>query len=87
MDRKCFVESRFRFTAKLIHSFTRERQPLPNDEKEFKEGIAPIAEADRLGALLLQFPWSFKFSSENRQYLTWAGGSTPAPMVAGQPGR
>lgn len=60
---------RFRFTAKLFHSFTHERQPAPNDEKEFKEGIAPIAEAGRLGALLLQFPWSFKFSPENRQYL------------------
>jgi uncharacterized protein YecE (DUF72 family) len=60
---------RFRFTAKLFHSFTHERQPAPNDEKEFKEGIAPIIEAGRLGALLLQFPWSFKFSPENRQYL------------------
>lgn len=60
---------RFRFTAKVFHSFTHERQPAPNDEKEFKEGIAPIAEAGRLGALLLQFPWSFKFSPENRQYV------------------
>jgi uncharacterized protein YecE (DUF72 family) len=60
---------RFRFTAKLFHSFTHERQPAPNDEKEFKEGIAPIIEAGRLGALLLQFPWSFKFSQENRQYM------------------
>ena len=60
---------RFRFTAKVFHSFTHERRPAPNDEKEFKEGIAPIAEAGHLGALLLQFPWSFKFSSENRQYL------------------
>jgi uncharacterized protein YecE (DUF72 family) len=60
---------RFQFTAKLFHAFTHERQPAPNDEKEFKEGIAPIAEAGRLGSLLLQFPWSFKFSPENRQYL------------------
>jgi uncharacterized protein YecE (DUF72 family) len=72
---KKWVESvsaspRFRFTAKLFHSFTHERQPAPNDEKEFKEGIEPIAEAGRLGALLLQFPWSFKFSPENRHYLT-----------------
>jgi uncharacterized protein YecE (DUF72 family) len=55
---------RFRFTAKLFHSFTHERQPAANDEKEFKEGITPIAEAGRLGVLLLQFPWSFKFSPE-----------------------
>src|SRR5579883_3158962 len=60
---------RFRFTAKLFHSFTHERHPALNDEKEFKRGIEPIAEAGRLGALLLQFPWSFQFSLENRGYL------------------
>ena len=58
----------FQFTAKLFHSFTHERKPAPN-EKEFKEGIAPIAEAGRLGALLLQFPWSFRQTPENREYL------------------
>jgi uncharacterized protein YecE (DUF72 family) len=59
----------FQFTAKLFHLFTHERKPAPNDEKEFKEGIAPIAEAGRLGALLLQFPWSFRQTPENREYL------------------
>jgi uncharacterized protein YecE (DUF72 family) len=59
----------FQFTAKLFHSFTHERKPAPNDEKDFKDGMAPIAEAGRLGALLIQFPWSFKSSPENRQYL------------------
>src|SRR5579883_3385161 len=29
---------RFRFTAKLFHSFTHERHPALNDEKEFKKG-------------------------------------------------
>ncbi len=55
----------FRFTAKLFRSFTHDRNPAPNDERDFKDGIAPIAEADRLGALLLQFPWSFKNTAEN----------------------
>lgn len=59
----------FRFTAKLFHSFTHERKPTPNDEKEFKDGIAPLVEGGRLGALLIQFPWSFKSSPENREYL------------------
>jgi len=59
----------FRFTAKLFQSFTHRREPAPNDEREFKDGIAPIAEANRLGGLLLQFPWSFKDSPENRDYL------------------
>ncbi|MFL6415791.1 MAG: DUF72 domain-containing protein [Bryobacteraceae bacterium] len=71
---KKWVESvsgneKFRFTAKLFHSFTHERKPAPLDEREFKEGIAGIAEANRLGALLAQFPWSFKNDGENRRYL------------------
>jgi len=59
----------FRFTAKLYHSFTHERQPAPNDEKDFKDGLAPLMEARRFGALLLQFPWSFKKTPENREYV------------------
>jgi uncharacterized protein YecE (DUF72 family) len=59
----------FRFTAKLFHSFTHERKPAPSDEADFKDGIAPLVEAGRFGALLLQFPWSFRNSPENREYL------------------
>jgi uncharacterized protein YecE (DUF72 family) len=59
----------FQFTAKLFHSFTHERKPAPQDEQQFKDGIGPIIEAGRLGALLLQFPWSFKNEPENRQHI------------------
>ncbi|HEX4164500.1 MAG TPA: DUF72 domain-containing protein [Bryobacteraceae bacterium] len=59
----------FRFTAKLFHSFTHERKPAPNDEKEFKDGIAPLVEANRFGALLIQFPWSFRNEPESRAYV------------------
>ena len=52
--------SHFRFTAKLFHSFTHERKPDADDERDFRAGIAPILEAGRLGAVLIQFPWSFK---------------------------
>jgi uncharacterized protein YecE (DUF72 family) len=59
----------FRFTAKLFHSFTHERKPTPSDERDFKAGVAPIIEAGRLGAILIQFPWSFKNELLNREYL------------------
>jgi uncharacterized protein YecE (DUF72 family) len=59
----------FRFTAKLFHSFTHERKPAPLDEKDFKDGVAALVEANRLGALLAQFPWSFKNDAEHRRYL------------------
>ena len=67
--RKCALNPRFRFTAKLYRRFTHERDASAAEEREFKDGIAPLIEAGKLGALLLQFPWSFKNAPENRQYL------------------
>jgi uncharacterized protein YecE (DUF72 family) len=60
----------FQFTAKLWNRFTHERENLKSeDEKIFKRGLAPLAEAGRLGALLVQFPWSFKNTPKDREYL------------------
>jgi uncharacterized protein YecE (DUF72 family) len=59
----------FKFTAKLWQRFTHERSANRQAEKIFKEGLAPLCEVGRLGALLLQFPWSFKNTRENREYL------------------
>lgn len=59
----------FRFTAKLYEAFTHKRNATAQDEQDFKEGIAPLMEMDRFGALLLQFPWSFRFDHENQRYL------------------
>ncbi len=59
----------FKFTAKLCRRFTHERKANREDEKIFKAGLAPFLEARRLGALLMQFPWSFKNTKENREYL------------------
>ena len=59
----------FRFTAKLWRGFTHERTATAVDEQEFKEGAALLLEAGRLGALLLQFPWSFRNTQENRDYV------------------
>ena len=59
----------FKFTAKLWRRFTHERHASHQDEKTFKGGLVPLSTAGRLGALLLQFPWSFKNTRENREYL------------------
>lgn len=61
--------SRFRFTAKLWRGFTHERSATANDERLFKDGMEPIASADRLGAVLAQFPMSFKNQPGNLAYL------------------
>jgi uncharacterized protein YecE (DUF72 family) len=60
----------FVFTAKLHRVFTHERgKASEQDEKEFREGMDPLASAGKLGSLLLQFPWSFKNTDEERAYL------------------
>jgi uncharacterized protein YecE (DUF72 family) len=60
----------FIFTAKLYRTFTHERGKATNDdEKLFRNGIDPLVEAAKLGAVLLQFPWSFKNDREERTYL------------------
>jgi uncharacterized protein YecE (DUF72 family) len=41
------------------------------DVDEFRAGIAPIADAGKLGALLAQFPASFRNEANERGYLAW----------------
>ncbi len=41
------------------------------DVSRFKDGLDPIANARKLGALLAQFPPSFHDTPANREYLAW----------------
>jgi uncharacterized protein YecE (DUF72 family) len=66
---KTKAHAQFRFTAKLWRGFTHERDATSADEQSFKDGLAPLLEQGKLGALLLQFPWSFRNTAENRDYL------------------
>jgi uncharacterized protein YecE (DUF72 family) len=61
----------FRFAAKLYRRFTHERTSAWSREEvdEVRSGLDPMAEAGKLGALLLQFPWSFRNTEENREWL------------------
>ncbi|HEV2826604.1 MAG TPA: DUF72 domain-containing protein, partial [Pyrinomonadaceae bacterium] len=60
----------FMFTAKLHRVFTHERgKATAEDEKLVREGMDSLRGADKLGALLLQFPWSFKNTDDERVYL------------------
>jgi len=62
---------RFRFTAKLHRRFTHERKSAwtRTEVREVRDGFDRLMNADRLGALLLQFPWSFRRTDENREWL------------------
>jgi uncharacterized protein YecE (DUF72 family) len=72
----------FLFAVKLFQKFTHPDLFLSRtgaaewdlsraDADLFRAGIAPIADADRLAALLLQFPASFHRSDDTRLYLEW----------------
>jgi uncharacterized protein YecE (DUF72 family) len=67
----------FEFSVKLYQKFThpdmtRDKTPIEQrDIDAFKAGIEPLAAADRLGALLAQFPSRFKDTPEARDYIAW----------------
>jgi uncharacterized protein YecE (DUF72 family) len=60
----------FRFTVKLGRSFTHQREEMdPAEVRQWKEGVSPLLEAGKVGAVLVQFPWSFKNEHPSREYL------------------
>ena len=75
------VNPRFLFTAKLYRAFTHNPvavmeptsaatiRPTDEDETKTREGLDALATEGKLGALLIQFPVSFKNTSLNREYL------------------
>ena len=69
--KKAESNDQFKFTVKLWKRYTHERDtwPTAGEEKFFKKSIEPLVSADKLGALLVQFPWSFKNTPENRKWL------------------
>ena len=61
----------FRFTAKLWKRFTHERGKAwtTGEVDQVRAGFDVMMESGRLGAVLLQFPWSFRRDDENREWL------------------
>ncbi len=87
------VNPEFQFTAKLFQGFThvprgsRPTSPFnltvkPEEEKLAREGLDSIANESRLGAVLIQFPISFKNADDTRDYLfALIGKFTQYPLV------
>ena len=83
----------FLFAVKLYQKFTHPDMYLARDGVKdwdlsrddfdlFRAGIGPIAEAGRLGAILVQFPASFQSDPDTRGYLEWLLGGLSAYPVA-----
>ena len=64
-------QDQFRFTAKLWRHFTHERDTAwtREDVDSVRAGFDALATAGKLGAVLLQFPWSFRNDERNREWL------------------
>jgi|SRR5579863_4729857 uncharacterized protein YecE (DUF72 family) len=60
---------RFVFTAKLWQRFTHEQTATEQDERDARAGFDVLRDAGKLGAVLLQFPFSFHRTDENVAYL------------------
>lgn len=59
----------FLFTAKLWQKFTHDPSATREDERAVRAGFDVLRQAERLGALLLQFPFSFHCTKESVGYL------------------
>lgn len=67
--RKVEHNPKFQFTVKLGRRFTHERSLAPAEIAHFKEGLWPLMRARKLGCVLMQFAWSFRYTEENRAFL------------------
>jgi uncharacterized protein YecE (DUF72 family) len=57
----------FVFTVKAWERFTHDKEQFTEaDARLFREGIAPLLGAGKLGAVLLQYPWFFRNSEKTR---------------------
>ena len=63
------ANSRFQFTAKLWQKFTHEFDATEEDERTARAGLDVLHTAGKLGAVLVQFPFSFHRTAENSDYL------------------
>jgi uncharacterized protein YecE (DUF72 family) len=61
----------FRFTVKVFREFTHGASPASDkDVAQFKKAVEPLYSEGRLSSVLIQFPWSFRFSPAASQYVS-----------------
>jgi uncharacterized protein YecE (DUF72 family) len=77
----------FRFVLKAHRSMTHEPGPRWRDDvRRFADAAAVIAGVGRAGGVLLQFPYSFHYTRENRRYLAALTSSLAEYMAEAAPG-
>ena len=64
------VKGDFIFSVKAHSSVTHTRDLKKEDIAQFTVSLQPLLEKNKMGTVLLQFPWAFKFSESNCDYLS-----------------
>lgn len=76
------ANSQFLFTAKLWQRFTHQTDATAEEERDTRAGFDVLRDAGKLGAVLLQFPFSFHQTPDNLAYLKrLAGRFQDYPLV------
>lgn len=75
------TEGKVEFSIKAHRSLTHERTASDTDYRIFLSAVNELREAVRLGAVLAQFPHSFRQCEENRTYLRRLADRIGPPLV------
>ncbi|MCP8323215.1 MAG: DUF72 domain-containing protein [Candidatus Methylarchaceae archaeon HK02M2] len=73
------VPREFKFTVKTPSTFTHEREKFEETLEPYKKSIDPLFRKGMLACILAQFPYSFKYSTENLDYVSEVTMSLEAP--------
>lgn len=60
----------FDFIIKANQNLTHQRREIEKPAREFLDSIRPVVDRNQLKGILAQFPFSFKFSQRNLDYLS-----------------
>lgn len=65
------VPDHFLFTVKATQEMTHARERNADGAKQFMNALTPLRDENKFGAILAQFPNSFRANDESREYLKW----------------
>jgi uncharacterized protein YecE (DUF72 family) len=72
VDRTAFRPG-FRMCVKAFSEFTHDRNLSDETLTDFKNSFEPLRSSGRMGAILFQFPWSFRWEDISRRHLMKLG--------------
>ncbi|MBI2619589.1 MAG: DUF72 domain-containing protein [Ignavibacteriales bacterium] len=75
------ANKRFTFTVKLYQGFTHKFDATQEDAGAIHALLEPLVKAEKLGGLVLQFPYSFMRAKEREQYLLKLGKTFQSYML------